>query len=162
MSVRTTCPSILAGIGTVQAYNTVTIHARVDGELTSVAFREGQDVKKGDLLAQIDPRPFQAALDNALASLAKDQATLDNAKRDLARYQDTASKGFSSRQQLDTQTATVNSLNAAVQADQATVENARVQLGYTSIVVAAGRRGPVSVRSTKAISFTPPMPAGWS
>src|ERR1700761_8977649 len=99
----------LTGIGTVQAYNTVTIRARVDGELVNVAFHEGSDVKKGDLLAQIDPRPYQAALDNALATLAKDQAALANAKRDLSRYQDTAPKGYSSRQQLDTQTMTVES-----------------------------------------------------
>ncbi len=126
-------PLVLTAIGTVQAYNTVTVHARVDGELINVAFREGQDVKKGDLLAEIDPRPFQAALDNALATQAKDQATLTNAKRDLARYQDTAPKGFSSRQQLDTQASTVDAAAAAVQADAANVENARVQLGYTSI-----------------------------
>ncbi|HTJ63246.1 MAG TPA: efflux RND transporter periplasmic adaptor subunit [Alphaproteobacteria bacterium] len=126
-------PLVLLGIGTVQAYNTVTVHARIDGELVNVAFKEGQDVKKGDLLAQIDPRPFQAALDNALATQAKDQATLANAKRDLARYQDTAPKGFSTRQQLDTQQALVDSTAAAVQADAANVENARVQLGYTTI-----------------------------
>jgi len=127
-------PLYLSAIGTVQAYNTVTVKPRVDGELVNVAFREGQDVKKGDLLAQIDPRPYQAALHKALANLAKDEATLANARRDLTRYQDTAPKGYSSRQQLDTQTATVNSLTATVQADQATVENARVQLGYTTIV----------------------------
>lgn len=127
-------PLYLAGIGTVQAYNTVTIRVRVDGELVNIAFREGQDVKKGDLLAQIDPRPYQAALDNALGILAKDEATLANAKRDLVRYQDTAAKGYSSRQQLDTQAAMVTSLTANIQADQATVENARVQLGYTTIV----------------------------
>jgi multidrug efflux system membrane fusion protein len=126
-------PLVLVGIGTVQAYNTVTVHARVDGELVNVAFHEGQDVKKGDLLAQIDPRPFQAALDNALATQSKDQATLSNAKRDLARYQDTAPKGYSSRQQLDTQQMQVESAAAAVQADAANVENARVQLGYTTI-----------------------------
>ena len=126
-------PLNLTGIGTIQAYNTVTIHARVDGELINVAFHEGQDVKKGDVLAQIDPRPYQAALDNALATLAKDQATLNNAKRDLARYQDTAVKGYSSRQQLDTQAMTVDGTVAQIQADQATVENARVQLGYTTI-----------------------------
>jgi multidrug efflux system membrane fusion protein len=123
----------LTGIGTVQAYNTVTIRARVDGELVNVAFVEGSDVKKGDVLAQIDPRPFQAALDNALATLAKDQATLNNAKRDLARYQDTAGKGYSSRQQMDTQAMTVDASAAQVQADTATIENARVQLGYTTI-----------------------------
>ncbi|HEX4507068.1 MAG TPA: efflux RND transporter periplasmic adaptor subunit [Alphaproteobacteria bacterium] len=126
-------PLYVVGVGTVQAYNTVNILARVDGQLDSVDFREGQDVKTGDKLAQIDPRPFQAALDAALGTLAKDQATLTNAKRDLARYQDTASKGFSSRQQLDTQAALVDSTNAQIQADQAAVENARVQLGYTTI-----------------------------
>jgi multidrug efflux system membrane fusion protein len=126
-------PLNLTGIGTIQAYNTVTIRARVDGELVNVAFVEGSDVKKGDVLAQIDPRPFQAALDNALATLAKDQATLNNAKRDLARYQDTAGKGYSSRQQLDTQAMTVDATTAQIQADNATIENARVQLGYTTI-----------------------------
>lgn len=126
-------PLYVTGVGTVQAYNTVNVLARVDGQLDSVDFREGQDVKAGDKLAQIDPRPFQAALDAALGTLAKDQATLANAKRDLARYQDTAAKGYSSRQQLDTQAALVESTNAQIQADQAAVENARVQLGYTDI-----------------------------
>jgi multidrug efflux system membrane fusion protein len=127
-------PLFLTGVGTVQAYNTVTVRVRVDGELVSVPFREGQDVRKGDLLAQIDPRPYQAALDNALAILAKDEATLANARRDLERYQGTASRGYTPRQQLDQQTATVASLSAAVQADKAMVENARVQLGYTNIL----------------------------
>jgi membrane fusion protein, multidrug efflux system len=124
----------LTGIGTVQAYNTVTVRSRVDGELVEVAFHEGSDVKNGEVLARIDPRPYQAALDNALATLAKDEAALANAKRDLARYQDTAPKGFSSRQQLDTQTMMVDSAQAQIQADNATVETARVQLGYTTIV----------------------------
>jgi multidrug efflux system membrane fusion protein len=127
-------PLYVTGVGTVQAYNTVSIQARVDGQLDSVDFREGQDVKAGDPLAHIDPRPFQAALDGALAALAKDEATLANAKRDLGRYQDTAAKGYSSRQQLDTQASSVSALAAAVQGDQAAVETARVQLGYTTIV----------------------------
>ena len=126
-------PLFLSGIGTVQAYNTVTVRPRVDGELVNVAFQEGQEVMKGDVLAQIDPRPYQAALDNALGTLAKDEATLANAKRDLERYQDTAAKGYSSRQQFDTQTATVSAVTATVQADKDTVENARVQLGYATI-----------------------------
>ena len=126
-------PLALTGIGTVQAFNTVTIRARVDGELVDVAFHEGSDVKKGDVLARIDPRPYQAALDNALATLAKDQAGLANAKRDLTRYQDTAGKGYSSRQQLDTQTMTVETTEAQIKADQAMIENAQVQLGYTTI-----------------------------
>ncbi len=127
-------PLYISGVGTVQAYNTVTIQARVDGQLETVDFREGQDVKEGDLLARIDPRPFQAALDGALAAQAKDEATLANAKRDLGRYQETAAKGYSSRQQLDTQAASVTSLAAAIQADQAAVENARLQLGYATII----------------------------
>ena len=126
-------PLALTGIGTVQAYNTVTIRARVDGELVDVAFHEGSDVRKGDVLARIDARPYQAALDNALATLAKDQAGLANARRDLTRYQDTAGKGYSSRQQLDTQTMTVETAEAQIKADQAMIENAQVQLGYTTI-----------------------------
>jgi multidrug efflux system membrane fusion protein len=127
-------PLYLTGVGTVQAYNTVLVQARVDGQLDSVDFREGQDVKQGDRLAQIDSRPFQAALDNALANLARDQATLANGRRDLTRYQDTAAKGYSSQQQLQTQEASVAALNATIQADQAMVESARVQLGYATIV----------------------------
>jgi multidrug efflux system membrane fusion protein len=126
-------PSYRGGIGTIQAYNTVTVRSRVDGELTQVAFQEGQDVKKGDVLARIDARAYEAALHNAQGTLAKDESALANAKRDLARYTSTAAKGYTSVQQLDTQTANVTTLAAAVQADQASVENARVQLSYTTI-----------------------------
>jgi multidrug efflux system membrane fusion protein len=126
-------PLNLTGIGTVQAFNTVTMRARVDGELVNVAFTEGQDVKKGDVLAQIDPRPYQAALDNATAMLAKDQAALNNARRDLGRYKDTAEKGYSSKQQLETQGSSVEGLAALIQADTANVEIAKVQLGFTTI-----------------------------
>jgi multidrug efflux system membrane fusion protein len=130
------------GIGTVQAYQTVTVRTRVDGQLVTVAFHEGQDVKKGDLLAKIDARAFEAALHNAEATLAKDQVSLANAKRDLGRYSETVSKGYTSRQQFDTQNAMVNTLAAAVQADQASVENARVQLSYTNITAPIdGRTG---------------------
>ncbi len=128
--------------GTVQAFNTVTMRTRIDGQLDSVDFTEGQDVKEGDRLAQIDPRPYKAALDSALANLSKDQISLANAKRDLDRYHQTAAKGYSSAQQLDTQTATVNALVAAIQGDQALVENARVQLEYTTITAPiSGRTG---------------------
>ncbi len=99
-----------------------------------MAFHEGQEVKKGDLLLQIDPRPYQAALDNALANLAKDQASLATAKRDLARYEDTAAKGYTSRQQFETQTSLADAAAATVQADNAMIESAKVQLSYTNIV----------------------------
>lgn len=135
-------PVYLTGIGTIQAYNMVALHSRIDGELTAVKFREGQDVKKGDVLAQIDSRTYEAALHAAQAVLAKDDAALLNARRDLKRYQDTAASGFSSRQRVETQEAMVASLAAAVQNDQALVENARVQLSFTTITAPIdGRTG---------------------
>jgi multidrug efflux system membrane fusion protein len=131
-----------SGIGTVQAYQTVVVRTRVDGQLVKVAFSEGQEVKKGDQLAQIDARAFEAVLHNAEATLAKDESSLANAQRDLDRYRETAAKGYSSRQQFDTQTAAVTTLSAAVRADKASVENARVQLSYASIAAPIeGRTG---------------------
>lgn len=135
-------PVYVNGIATIQAYNSVTVRPRVDGELTAVKFKEGQDVKKGDVLAQIDSRSYEAALHAAQGNLAKDEAALANARSDLKRYQGTAASGFSSRQRVETQEATVASLAAAVQSDQAIVENARVQLGYTTITAPLdGRTG---------------------
>jgi membrane fusion protein, multidrug efflux system len=131
---RADVPVYLRGLGTVQAYNTVTVHSRVDGELVKIAFTEGQDVKAGDVLAQIDPRPLQAALDETTAKLAQDQAQLANAQLDLARYQTLGRSQFASRQSIDTQTATVRQLTATVSGDTAAVENAKVQLGYATIV----------------------------
>jgi len=130
----------LSAIGTVQAYNMVTVRARVDGQLDKVAFTEGQDVKAGDVLAIIDPRPFQTALEQAEATKAKDTATLANAELDLKRYVDL--RDFASRQSLDTQRATVAQLHATLQGDQAAIDNAKVQLGYTTIVAPlSGRTG---------------------
>lgn len=135
-------PVYVNGIGTIQAYNTVTVRPRVDGELTAVKFSEGQDVKKGDVLAQIDSRSYEAALHAAQGNLARDEAALANARNDLKRYQGTAASGFSSRQRVETQEASVASLAAAVQSDQAVVENARVQLSYTTIAAPLdGRTG---------------------
>jgi multidrug efflux system membrane fusion protein len=125
--------TFLEGLGTVQAYNTVTIRPQVDGRLVKLAVKEGQDVKAGDLLFEIDPRPYQAAYDQAVAKKAQDQAQLANAKLDLQRYANLAEKNFIAHQQLDTTQAQVNQLEAAVKGDQAAIDAARVNLDYCSI-----------------------------
>src|ERR1700730_15985638 len=103
-------PVYLNGLGTVEPYRTVTVRSRVDGEITKVAFKQGQKIKEGDLLVQIDPRPYQAALDQALAKKAQDEANLKNAQIDLQRYAYLAKKDSIARQQLDTQQAMVDQL----------------------------------------------------
>jgi multidrug efflux system membrane fusion protein len=123
----------LNGLGTVQPYITVTVRSRVDGEIIEVAFKQGQTVKQGDTLVRIDPRPYQAALDQAMAKKAQDEATLKDAQLNLKRYADLAKQDFASKQQLDTQQATVEQLNAQIKGDQAMVDNAQTQLGYTVI-----------------------------
>jgi multidrug efflux system membrane fusion protein len=135
-------PIYLDGLGTVQAFYTVTMKAMVDGPLTSVNFTEGQDVHKGDVLAQIDPRTYQAALDNAVAKKAQDQAQLANARLDLARYQKLVANNYTSAQQADTAKAQVAQFEALVQQDQAQIDTARTQLSYTTIVAPIdGRTG---------------------
>ncbi len=130
---RADYPIVLESLGQVQAYNTVLVRARVDGEIVKIAFKEGQMVKQGDLLAQIDPRPFQAALDQSVAKKAQDEATVANAKLDLTRYATLAKQNFATQQQLDTQNALVNQLTATIAADAAAIDAARVQLNYTAI-----------------------------
>ena len=127
-------PIYLDGLGTVQAFYTVTMKVFVDGPLLSVNFKEGQDVHKGDVLAQIDPRTYQAALDNATAKKAQDEAQLANAKLDLARYQKLIANNYTSAQQADTTKALVAQYTALVQQDQAQIDTARTQLSYTTIV----------------------------
>jgi membrane fusion protein, multidrug efflux system len=127
-------PVYLQGLGTVQAYYTVTVTARVDGELQKIGFTEGQNVKKGDLLAQIDPRPNQAAYEQAVAIKAKDAALLENAKRDVERYKILQPQDLASKQTVDTARATVDQLTAQVNVDQAVIDNAQTQLAYTHIV----------------------------
>jgi multidrug efflux system membrane fusion protein len=134
VAVQADVPNYLLGLGTTQALNTVTVRVRVDGELQKVAFREGQTVQAGELLAQIDPRPFQAQLDQAIAKAAQDEAQLGNARRDLQRFSELAKKQFATLQQLDTQKALVAQDEAMLKGDRAAIENARVQLGYTSVI----------------------------
>ncbi|RYJ02698.1 MAG: efflux RND transporter periplasmic adaptor subunit [Acetobacteraceae bacterium] len=126
-------PVTLDGLGNVQAYNTVTLRARVDGQLDQVLFTEGQTVHVGDVLARIDPRPYQATLDQAVARKATDQAQLADAQLNLRRYTELAQSSFASRQQVDTTKAQVAQFQAQVQGDQAQIESAQTQLGYTTI-----------------------------
>ncbi len=126
-------PVYLSGLGVVEPYDTVTVSSRVDGQITKIAFKQGQMVKEGDILAQIDPRPYQAALDQALSKKAQDEASLKNAQLNLQRYSTLAQQDFASRQQLDTQQATVDQLEAQIKGDQAAIDNAQTQLDYTTI-----------------------------
>jgi multidrug efflux system membrane fusion protein len=130
---RQDVPVWLRGIGTVQALNTVTVRARVDGTLMQVPVAEGQVVKQGTLLAVIDPRPYQASLDQANAKKAQDEVMLANAKLDLQRYSSLASQSFASRQQVDTQRMQVDQLTAGLKGDEATIEAAQLNLSYCYI-----------------------------
>jgi len=126
-------PVYLNGLGTVQPYDTVTVRSRVDGQVIKVGFRQGQMVNEGDLLVQIDSRPYQAALEQAQAKKAQDEANLRNAQLDLERYSTLAKQDYASRQQVDTQQAKVDQLNAQLKGDQAAIDNAQTQLSYTTI-----------------------------
>ena len=128
---KTDFPVYLTGLGTVQAFNTVVVRTRVDGQIDKIAFREGQTVKQGDLLAEIDPRPFQASVDQAKAKKVQDEANLANANLDLQRY--TKLGEFATRQQTDTQRSTVAQLTAQIAADDAAIANAQTQLDYTQV-----------------------------
>lgn len=134
-------PVYVHGIGTVQAFKTVTIKTRVDGQIMKVAFEEGQEVKVGDPLFQIDPRPFQATLDQALAAQQRDQAQLVGAQLDLERYSKLIGSGFQSRQSVDQQRATVDAFKGSLAADQAMIETAKLNLAYADI------RSPIDGRT---------------
>jgi multidrug efflux system membrane fusion protein len=133
-------PVLLHGIGTVQAFNTIAIKSRVDGTIVAVAFTEGQEVEAGAVLLQIDPRPYQAALNQAKAAKAKDTAQLESAQLDFERSGKLLSRGFQTQQIYDQQKATVGQLKAAIEGDQATIETAELNLEYTNV------RAPISGR----------------
>jgi multidrug efflux system membrane fusion protein len=137
-------PEYARGIGLVQAYRSVLVRARVDGTLNAIAFREGQEVNPGDLLAEIDPRPYAATLAQAQAKRAADQAQLENARRDLARYASLAKTNFASRQQVDTQEALVNQYVANIQGDDANIASAGLNLSFCRIT--APIQGVVGLR----------------
>ncbi|MBK3663951.1 efflux RND transporter periplasmic adaptor subunit [Bradyrhizobium diazoefficiens] len=124
-------PVYLTGLGTVQGFNTVQVRTRVDGQIDKIAFTEGQMVNQGDLLVEIDPRPFQAVLDQAKAKKQQDEANLANANLDLQRY--TKLGEFATRQQTDTQRSTVAQLTAQIASDEAAIANAQTQLDYTQV-----------------------------
>jgi multidrug efflux system membrane fusion protein len=135
-------PVILNGLGSVEAYNTVAVKSRIDGQLVQVAFREGQEVKEGQLLAQIDSRPYEVQLSQAEATLFKDQSALKDAKVNLERFQQLYKDGVISKQQLDTQGSLVGQLEGSVRADQAQVDNVKLNLAYTHITApVSGRIG---------------------
>lgn len=139
---RRDVPIYLDGLGTAQASATVTVKPQIDGMLTEVRFHEGQDVRAGDVLARIDPRTYQAAVDQAVAKKAQDQANLANARVDLTRYTKLAATAYTSAQQADTQRAMVAQVEAQVAQDQAQIDTARAQLSYTTITAPIdGRTG---------------------
>jgi multidrug efflux system membrane fusion protein len=126
-------PIYYDALGTVQAYNTVSIRAQVNGQILSVDFRQGQEVRQGDVLAKIDPAPYKAVLDQAVAKKADDQAQLVDANKDLTRFTTGVNKNFETQQNLDTQQAKVDHFRASVDSDQGAIEAAQTQLGYTTI-----------------------------
>jgi multidrug efflux system membrane fusion protein len=135
-------PVYLDGVGAIRALNTVTVRSQVDGKLIAVNFTEGQDVKKGDVVGEIDPALYQATYDQAVAKKAQDQAQLANQRIDLTRYEQLAASNAGSKQQADTQRALVAQQEALIKADQAAVDNTAATLGYTKIVAPiSGRAG---------------------
>src|SRR6266436_6679908 len=126
-------PIYLQGVGTVIAYNTVIVRSQIQGQITKINFTEGQTVKTGDLLAVIDPRPYQAQLDQANANRARDEAQLTNAQSNLKRYTTLGNQGWATPQLVETQNAQVAQLQAAIKADEAAIEAAQTQLSYTRL-----------------------------
>ena len=151
-AVRKSLPLQIRAIGNVEAYNTVSVKSQVNGEISEVFFREGQDVKQGKMLFRIDPRPFEAALRQAESALARDRAQAKNAQAESARYEALAARGFVSQQEYDRARTNAAALDAMVQADEAAAENARLQLEYTVILSPIdGRTGAISVQKGNVV-----------
>ncbi len=149
---RKNVPLQVKAIGNVEAYNTVTIKSQVNGEISEVHFRDGQDVKRGKLLFKIDPRPFESALRQAESALARDRAQAKNAQEESKRYAGLAEKGFVSAQEYDRARTNADALNAVVQADEAAAENARLQLEYTSIKAPIdGQTGAITIQKGNVV-----------
>ncbi|NJD63465.1 MAG: efflux RND transporter periplasmic adaptor subunit [Deltaproteobacteria bacterium] len=152
VAVRKDVPVRLRAIGTAEAYSTVAVKTMVNGQITKAGFREGQDVKKGDLIFVIDPRPYEAALKTAEAALARDVALKENAEKDVQRYAFLIEKDLVPKQQYDQVVANAAALEATVNADRAVVENARVQLGYCFIhSPVGGRTGNLFVKEGNVV-----------
>ncbi len=154
---RADIPVHIDGVGTVRPANTVTVKPQVDGQLLALTFREGQDVRKGDVLARIDPTPYRAQLDQVMARKAQNEALLENARRDLERYQRLAETNAVTRQQADTQRSTVAQLEAQLRADQAAIDNAKATLAYTTVVAPIdGRTGIRTVDEGNIVKASDP------
>jgi membrane fusion protein, multidrug efflux system len=154
-------PIFLRGVGTVIAFNNVVVRSQITGPIINISFRQGQTAHKGDLLAEIDPAPYKAQLDQAIANRDRDQAQLQNAQANLSRYTPLQAKGYATSQLVDTQKAQVAQLEAMVKSDEAAIESARVNLGYTRLT--APIDGVTGIRQMiRATSSTRPIPMDWS
>jgi membrane fusion protein, multidrug efflux system len=151
-------PMYLTGVGTVIAYNTVVVRSQIQGQIVSINFTEGQSVRTGDLLAQIDPSPYQAQIDQLTATRDRDQAQLTNALANLARYNQLGDKGYATPQLVDTQKAQVAQLQNAIKADEALIDAAKVQLGYTKLTSPID--GVVGIRQIDIGNIIHPTDAG--
>jgi multidrug efflux system membrane fusion protein len=158
-AVQKSMPLELTAVGTAEAYTTVAVHAQITGELTSVNFKDGDDVTKGQVLFTLDKRPLEAALRQAEANLERDVAQAANARSQLKRYQDLAAQGIATREQVDQNATNATALDATVEADRAAAENARVQLQYATIIgPVSGRTGKLMVHGGNLVRANDTMP----